>query len=132
MLSGTSQYALRALLHVARIENGDFVTIKAVASELDIPQNYLSKIFADLARAGVVESARGRAGGYRLAQEPGDISLMRIVSLFDNVEQTRRCPLGRHDCSDASPCLLHDRWKPVVSQFREFLATTTLSDLQRR
>ena len=70
MLSKTSEYALRAVLFLARESRDIPVPAGDIATGLDVPANYLSKILHTLSRAGVVSSERGPGGGYRLAR-PG-------------------------------------------------------------
>ena len=90
------------------------VRVGDLAHALRIPQNYLSKTMHQLARAGVLQSVRGKHGGFRLARQPGAIRLMDIVEPFEPLADRKRCVLGRAVCSDAAPCQAHDRWKEVT------------------
>jgi Rrf2 family protein len=67
MLSITSQYALRALSHLAR-QSGEAVLGRDLARSVEIPANYLSKVLLTLRNAGLVATARGSGGGYRLSR----------------------------------------------------------------
>jgi len=129
MLSQTAEYALRAVIHLAEHEEDAPVRVGDMARELGAPRNYLSKILGELVRAGILSSARGPAGGFRLAVVPGKLTLSRVVSAFDPVPGRRRCLLGRTRCSDAHPCGAHDRWKSVAEAMTEFFRTTTVADV---
>jgi Rrf2 family protein len=67
LLSQTTEYALRAVLHIASQPDGTPVRANALASAIGVPQNYLSKTLHQLARAGILTSTRGPTGGFQLA-----------------------------------------------------------------
>jgi Rrf2 family protein len=102
-----------------------------MARALRIPQEYLAKILRRLARAGVLISTRGKAGGFRLAAPPQRVRLHAIVAPFDDLGGPRRCLLGRPHCSDRFACAAHDRWRRVADAMNEFLRQTTLADVAR-
>jgi Rrf2 family protein len=129
MLSQTAEYALRAVLHVAQYGDARPLRVSEVAAALRIPPNYLSKIFHQLARGGVLVSLRGRAGGFQLAGPPEELALSTIVQPFARVEPRRRCLLGRSQCTDHNACAVHDRWKQVAEKVAAFFRDTTVADL---
>ncbi len=131
MLSASAEYALRALVHLARERGDAAVRADDLARATRVPRNYLGKILHELARAGVLHSARGRQGGFRLAVPPDELSLIRIVSPFGDVAPRRRCLMGRPECSDVFPCPVHHRWKQVAEEIGRFFRETTLADLLR-
>jgi Rrf2 family protein len=128
MLSQTSQYALRTVLHLARLPRGERGAAPELARAVGVPANYLSKALHQLARAGVVASTRGKGGGFVLARPAGRISLAEVVAPFQAVGE-RTCLLGRPSCSDARPCPAHAHWKRVAEQVADFFARTTVADL---
>lgn len=131
ILSQTGEYALRATLYLAEHGADRAVQVSEMARALGLPQNYLSKTLHQLARAGVLASTRGKAGGFRLAVAPARLSLYRIVAPFGDVEQRRRCLLGRSQCSDDHACAAHPRWKDVAERVSNFFRETTVADLAR-
>jgi Rrf2 family protein len=130
MLSQTAEYALRTVVFLADRSNAP-VRIDEIAAELRIPRNYLSKILHRLAREGILTSARGRGGGFRLAAPAGRISLLRVVERFDHIGARRRCLLGQKACSDEHACEAHAAWKEVGTRITAFFAGTTVADLAR-
>ena len=128
MLSQTAEYALRATVWLAEHGEGP-VRVGDLAHALRIPQNYLSKTMHQLARAGVLKSARGRGGGFLLAREPEDVSLLAVVGLFDQIEPRRQCLLGRPVCSDQHACEAHVQWKDVSERVTRVLSETSVADL---
>lgn len=129
MLSGTAEYALRAVVFIAR--RGGDVPVQAdeLAEAVDVPRNYLGKVLHQLVRARILRSTRGKHGGFQLARSPRDLTLLEIASLFDRIEGRRRCLLGRPECSDVNPCPVHHQWKATSEQISRFFRETTLADV---
>jgi Rrf2 family iron-sulfur cluster assembly transcriptional regulator len=127
-LNSTSQYAIRAVLHVAGRPGDDPVSVGDIAGALQCPRNYLSKTLHALVQAGVLRSTRGPGGGFRLADAPGRLPLSRIIAPFEPVT-ARRCLIGRPDCGGAHPCLAHSRWERVAGSVSAFFEQTTVADL---
>ncbi len=131
MLSRSSQYAIRALAYLAMRERGQWVLTRHIAADLDIPSPFLAKVLQTLAVEGILESQRGRRGGFRLVRNPDRLPLFDIVEAFDKLGQGRPCVLGQKVCSDESACPLHHTWKHSLNAFRHRLQTTTLTELSR-
>lgn len=129
MITQTAEYALRAVLYLARQGDEELVSVETVAAEVGIPRNYLSKILHTLAKEGVLESLRGPRGGFKLAIEAERLPLVRVVEPFDHLTERRSCLLGRPECSDESPCAAHHRWKAMADQVTGFFEETTIRHL---
>ena len=131
ILSQTAEYALRAVLHLARQPEDRLARVEQVAAALEIPRNYLSKILHGLARAGILESARGKTGGFRLGIPADRLALIRVVAEFDEVSRRGQCLLGNPVCSDRTACAAHARWKRTADSVATFFRETTVADLLR-
>ena len=129
MFSGTSEYALNAVFQLARHYGTGPRPVGEIAQEIGVPANYLSKILHALARAGVLNSSRGKHGGFELGHPPGDISLLMVVSVFDSIDARRRCLLGRAQCSDDRACPVHARWGRIGEDIARFVRETTVEDV---
>jgi Rrf2 family protein len=116
---------------IAEQPEGQPIGAAKLATGLGIPQNYLSKTLHQMAQVGLLESSRGKFGGFQLARPAARISLLDIVTLFDDVAGRRACLLGRSACSDHNPCAAHSRWKVVGDRTAEFFRETTVADLIR-
>lgn len=130
MLSTTSQYALRALSHMAgRPEEA--VLGRDLAESVEIPANYLSKLLLVLRNAGLVSATRGSGGGYRLSRSADDIHLIDVVELFEEISRTKpSCFLGRTRlCSETTPCNAHSSWRSLQVAYVKFLVSTPLSEI---
>ena len=131
MISKTARNALRAVLCIAERETSGPVSAPALARELDLPQNYLSKTMHRLVKDGVLAASRGPGGGYLLAAPAAGIALGRVVEAIDPEGPERRCLLGRPECSQADPCAVHSRWCDLREAVDRFFAETTVADLLR-
>jgi len=116
-------------VHLAR--EGDAAALQAqeLADATGVPQSYMRKVLHELVRAGVLSSTRGKGGGFTLAVAPKRLTLLAIVSRFDELGPSRRCLLGRTECSDRDPCPVHDRWKAAAEEVAAFFRDTTLADV---
>ena len=131
MFSQASEYALRALAELARCEQGQWVLAGDMSELLDVPVHYLAKVLQTLARKGILESQRGRLGGFRLAEASHQVTVYDVVRELDDLRSLESCIMGEADCSDDTACPLHTLWRGVRDQFTESLQTTTLADLAR-
>ncbi len=128
MLSRTSEYALRAMIHLAQHVDEWPIATQCIAEGTGVPGKYLAKILGDLVRAGVLESTRGLGGGFRMVRSPKEVCLLDILTPFE-LFQPRRCPFGNKECGDENPCLAHDRWKKVIETEQLFFRTTSVDDV---
>ena len=130
MLSATCEYALRALVLLAREAEGRPMLGRDLAREAEVPPNYLSKILNTLKRVGILEASRGTHGGYRLLKTPQEIRLIDVVEVFDSPMAKPTCVLGSgRECDDVAPCSAHAHWRDVRRVYFEFLESTTLSSI---
>lgn len=133
MLSLTSEYALRATVFLTRTtadSEGARISGKEIAVNTEVPYKYLTRVLADLVRAGVLDASRGKNGGFKLARKPTSIQLYEILAPFEPVLGNRRpCPFGHLICSDDEPCAGHDQWKAVREAYYKFLNETSIHDV---
>jgi Rrf2 family protein len=111
--------------------DGTAVLGRDLAQHAEIPANYLSKILLTLRNAGILTTARGTGGGYRLRKQPAEIRLIHIVELFDGARARPACLLGGRECSDENPCTAHHAWRDVRAVYVRFLEDTTLADVSQ-
>lgn len=130
MLSRTSEYALRAMVCLARHVEDWPMSGRRIADETGIPPKYLSNILSSLVRAGVLTSAPGIGGGFAMASSPSEVALDDILKPFEAIlGPSRPCPFGNETCSDDDPCAGHERWKYVKDVYTTFLHDTTIHDV---
>ena len=129
MPSATADHAIRALLVLARTPGCQFMRADEIAAATGAPRNYMAKTLNALAKAEIVTSERGPAGGFALAVEPRALTLARVIDLFDATRPRSRCMLGNTPCNPQRPCAAHDCWTSVMNARRAPLMTTTIADL---
>jgi Rrf2 family transcriptional regulator, iron-sulfur cluster assembly transcription factor len=105
------------------------VSLAEIAQAQQLSLAYLEQLFGPLRRAGLVTSARGPGGGYRLARPPARITISQIVLAVDEPMQATRCEEGGPGCLAGRRCLTHDLWAELGDQIRLFLEGVTLADL---
>ena len=128
MRTVSSQYALRAVVYLAQHADDWPIPGRIIARDTGIPAKYLSKILGDLVRCGVLQSSRGKTGGFSMHKRADQTILADVVAPFMPLD-TGNCPFGNQVCSDDNPCGAHDRWKHVVACQRAFLSETSVADV---
>ena len=127
MLNQTAIYAVRAMGFLAKQDHEDPILSATIATDMNIPRNFLSKIINRLAQAGLVQAIRGRGGGVKLARPAPDIFLFEVVGLFMKVDDYKKCFMGLNTCDGS--CGLHLRWKIISEQFEKMLHDTTVDQV---
>lgn len=125
----SSQYGIQALVFLAAQPAGAYVMCREMAGELGLPLPYLSKLMLQFARGGIVESSRGRLGGFRLVRCPADLSLKEIIALTGGERQMKECLLGFKDCFDETACAMHCEWRPVKEVLFQLLEEQSVGTL---
>ena len=125
MLSAKAEYACLAMLELAAQSGADRpVRLADVASKHGIPQRFLVQILLQLKVAGLVESTRGASGGYHLARDPAEVSLLDILDVIDRADP----PAVRPDASPLA-ATLQGVWERLHADRRRVLRATTLAEL---
>lgn len=127
-LGRRSDYSLRAVLHLARHDDRVYRSCPTIAAAMDVPAAWLSELLTKLVDAAIVESRGGRNGGYRLAVDPAEVSLLAVV---DAVEPDRvaTCVFRSGPCLAMGPCPFHEPWTEAKDALRDRLAATTFADV---
>lgn len=131
MISRTSEYAIRALAYLGTREGRPWMLSREIAQELGMPPPFLGKVLQTMAAVGILESQRGRGGGFRLMRPPGTVTLFEIVEPIDRLADRKMCVLGQKLCGDEHACPLHHAWKKTRETFLAALRKTTLADVER-
>ncbi len=124
-LTRTTEYAIRILIFMAA-KDRELYTTTYLSEELHIPYKYLTKIMTDLARVGLVESIKGRNGGFKIALPLDEITLYDIVSAVEGTQTLDSCILGFPDCSPDNPCALHYLWEKNKANIIKTMKETNL------
>jgi Rrf2 family iron-sulfur cluster assembly transcriptional regulator len=130
-LSTKGRYAVMAMADLARRQSGPgrAVALAEIAERQEISLSYLEQLFARLRRKGLVVSARGPGGGYRLAREAAETNIAEIVRAVDEPLRATRCGHGRGCMMKGERCLTHDLWEDLGHRIEDYLASVTLADV---
>lgn len=129
ILSRTSQYAIQALIYIATQPRGEPVLNREIAAHLGVPSAYLAKIMQNLCKGNLLNSFRGRLGGFCLREGAEKTDLMQVLALTEGQGFTEDCVLGLKVCSDETACPMHARWKPIKEKIVHMLHEQTLENL---
>jgi len=131
-LSTKGRYAVMAMADLARRQDGAgrAVTLADIAARQEISLSYLEQLFARLRRKGLVQSARGPGGGYRLAGTPETTTIAEIVHAVDEPLRATRCASHGKGCMlKGERCLTHDLWDDLGRRIEDYLASVSLADV---
>lgn len=131
IFSRACEYALRGLLEMAQDSEKTNWTIPEIAKQSNTPAPFLAKTFQLLVKGGIVNSSKGRQGGFSLARPADQIFLIDIVNIIDSTTLTHDCALGLPQCHDDNPCPFHLHWKKIRVPLVEALSQKSLAALVR-
>lgn len=133
MISQRAKYALRALVMLSGVEKGVSLSITEIAAEQRIPKKFLEQILLELKRHGIVESRRGKVGGYLMLRDPKDVTYGEVLRLIDgpiaplpclSIIAYKKC----EDCRDEASCEIRRVFANVAVATREVLDKTSIMD----
>jgi Rrf2 family protein len=130
-LTSRSEYALLALVYLAREEADGFIPVETIAHAQDIPPKFLEQILLALKRARYLKSVKGQHGGYRLAKPADKISLAEVIRLFDGaLAPTESVSQYFYEPTpiEKEQCLLQV-FKEIRDYISNKLETTTIQDV---
>ena len=133
MLSKKSQYAFKALAYLTEKFNQGPVLISEISTKKKVPLKFLENILLELKKAGILESKKGKGGGYFLKKDPAQIKVATIVRLVNGPIAMLPCVslyfYKRCDNCDEKSCGLHDIMIEVRDASLDVLENKTLADL---
>ena len=129
-VTSKGRYALRVMVDLAQHPEKGYVSLKTVAERQEISMKYLENIVASLKRAELVESTRGKDGGYRLNRAPEAYTVGEILRCIeDNLAPVSCIREGGVRCDRAEACVTIPMWKELDEITNAYLDTVTLQDL---
>ncbi len=137
MLTKKSKYGLKALLILAQHAGQGPMLVTDLAERERIPKKFLEAILLDLKRHGLLQSKRGKGGGYFLRRGPDEITVGQVVRLLDGPLALVPCAsqtayMRCEDCADESACAIRWAMKEVRDATAKILDNTTIAGLNMR
>ena len=129
-LNTRGRYAVMAMTDLAKHSAGGSVPLSAIAQRQHISLDYLEQLFLKLRRAGLVESVRGRHGGYKLGRGANEIFVAEVMTAVEEGTRMTRC-FGEQSvgCLEGNRCLTHHLWSALGERIESFLASVSLQDV---
>ncbi len=124
-----ADYAVRAVLYLARLGNEQRAATSQVAQEQRIPPSFLAKIISQLSIAGLLHTSRGARGGVTLARDPKDITLLEVIEAIDGPIQLNECVGENGTCSFSEECPLRPVWCEAQKELIARLKGTNFAQL---
>jgi Rrf2 family transcriptional regulator, cysteine metabolism repressor len=136
-LSKKCEYAIRALVCLCEAHDSQVLAIQTIARREGIPKKFLEQVLLALKKAGLVQSSRGKAGGYALQVAPINITVRDIMHAVDGPLAplpcaSRSAPVKCADCVDMERCWLRAVMVEVGDALNDLLDHTTLEIIHRR
>ena len=129
MISTKGRYALRFLIALSK-RGDEFSSLSIIAEEEEISRKYLERIAGILISGGIVETQRGKDGGYRLRKEASSLPVSDILSLTEDSLAPVGCLCeNAEECRRRDKCPTRPLWEALYRKTMEFLSSVTLSDL---
>ncbi|MFN8287979.1 MAG: Rrf2 family transcriptional regulator [Chitinophagales bacterium] len=132
MFSKSCEYAIKAVLHICQYtRNGGRLGIKEIAEEIESPEPFTAKVLQELARKGIISSAKGPGGGFYIDPKAKPIPMMKVVEAIDGMGAFEKCGLGLKECSEDHPCPIHKEFKSYSARLKNLLTYKTVQEMAK-
>lgn len=128
-LNTKGRYAVMAMADLAKHQGEAAVPLSQIAERQQLSLSYLEQIFLRLRRAGLVDSSRGRTGGYRLGRAADAILVGEIMAAVEEETRMTRCMDGGIGCLGEERCLTHNLWHGLGGHIAAFLWGVNLAEV---
>jgi Rrf2 family iron-sulfur cluster assembly transcriptional regulator len=130
-LNKAGEYAVRCVMHLAAKGNGKVISRREVARAMEIPEPFLAKIARQLTLAGILRVTQGSRGGYRLARDPEELTLLDVVEAMMGEIHLNECLCRPRSCKRSPTCPTHRVWKQANQQLRSTLRNATIAQIAK-
>ncbi len=128
-ITARTEYGIRAMYALAKASGKGPVSMRAIATEQQIPENFLEQMLSQLRKAGLISATRGPSGGYELARSPESISFSDIVSALEGPVALCDCMEQGNSCDRLHSCPVHPVWAKISAGLNQLLDNSTLADM---
>jgi len=128
-LTMMGEYAIRAMMHLSSRPFGTMVPISEVSALWDIPESFLRKISAQLAKARLITTQRGVGGGLSLARPAEEITLLDVMEAIEGPLSLNKCLINPRVCSRTGWCAVHLLWSEGQEKLKGVLRSRSLAEL---
>lgn len=129
MISTRGRYALRMLIDLARNQKDGYITLKEIADRQGISEKYLENIVKKMIRNRLIESQRGKGGGYRLSRPAGEIGVSEVLTAMERSLSPVSCLESEEGCPNREFCSTLPLWQGLNDVISAYLGSFTVEDL---
>jgi len=127
-LSTRGKYGLYAMFYLAQHQGEGPQSLQSIAST-GVPKQYLEQLLGNLRRAGLVTTVRGAQGGYQIAKDPEDITLLAIMDAMEGPIELTECVSEDSFCDRSCTCPVRHVWQRLTDSINSELAKITLGGM---
>ncbi len=129
VFSSGTEYALKAIVYMARHPQTRYFGVKELAVSLDLSSSYLAKVLQILSKMNFLQSVTGPGGGFGLSDTTLSLPCRDIVDLLTDHDLMNRCVFGFSECGNDNPCIIHDTWAPYRDRIAAIISNKTIGEL---
>jgi len=128
-LTRATEYAYRALRYLGKCQEARWYSIQEIAVAEDMPVQFLAKVMQHLTQAGLVQSACGKTGGYRLARPPEEIRMADVFLAMEGPLSVNACLMYPTECRFRQHCKVHHVWEELQEAILGVMGRHTLAEI---
>ena len=132
-VSTKGRYAIRVLIDMAQRGESDFHPLHELAARQRLSEKYLEAILGTLVKNNILEGARGKGGGYKLAQHAAELTVWEVLSVIETSISPVECvDNGKNGCDRANICPTLPMWKDLAKIIQDYFSGITIKQLARK
>jgi Rrf2 family protein len=133
MLARNTEYAIRALVYI-RLMNWENKKpgVNEIARGIEAPEAYMAKILQVLTRHRIVNSRKGRGGGFHFTDVSNSPTLYDVILVIEGDACFKKCAFGFMNCSDVNPCPLHEHYVSIRESFHSLARSETIDSITQK
>ncbi len=131
-ISTKGRYGLRVMVDLAMYDTGEYIALKDISKRQDISIKYLEQIMRMLSNAGMIKSARGASGGYKLAKKADYFSVGSVLQVCEGNLAPVECVVDEAFCTRCSNCVTRNFWCDLNTHIQSFLEQVTIADIAEK
>ncbi len=133
MITRSTEYAIRALVYI-QLQNwkSERPGVSEIAREIEAPEAYSAKILHTLTKHRLLDSMKGRGGGFFYSENQPELTLHKVILVMEGDSSFTKCGFGLKNCSDSQPCPLHDEYVVLREGFLNIARSETIGSLAKK
>lgn len=133
MIAKSTEYAIRALVYI-QLKNLEQKRpgVSEIAREINAPEAYSAKILQTLTKHKLLDSMKGRGGGFFFNENQSKLTLYDVIHVMEGDACFHKCGFGLKECNNDNPCPLHDKYKIVRDEYYDIVRTATIISLAKK